>query len=114
VADVQAFDTEQRSQCGVGRLVSRYVGEPAPTLRALVHYLKPDGTAAFQQIVLSSVRSVPPLPFVGRVGQWVIAAFERAVAEVDMGLNMPYFAGPACLPRSAIPAAPHRRADSAG
>ena len=40
MADVQAFDTEQRSQCGVGRLVSRYVGEPAPTLRALVHYLR--------------------------------------------------------------------------
>jgi hypothetical protein len=86
--------------------VSRYVGEPARTLRALVRHLKPDGTVALQEIVLSSIRSVPPLALVGRVGQWVIAAFERAGAEVVMGLYMPHFARPACLPRSAMPRPP--------
>jgi SAM-dependent methyltransferase len=88
VADVQAFDTDQRFDAVVGRLVLMYVGDPARTLRALVRHLKQDGIVAFQEIVLNSVHSVPPLPLVGRVAQWVVTAFEHAGAEADMGLKL--------------------------
>jgi hypothetical protein len=40
-------------------------------------------------MVMNSMRSsVPPVPLVGSVVQWVIAAFERSGAEVDMGLML--------------------------
>jgi hypothetical protein len=57
-----------------------YFGDPARTLRALVRW-KADGIAAFPEIVLSSVRSEPPLPLVGRVAQWVIAALSVPVRK---------------------------------
>jgi 2-polyprenyl-3-methyl-5-hydroxy-6-metoxy-1,4-benzoquinol methylase len=116
VADVQAFDTDQRFDAVVGRLVLMYVGDPARTLRALVRHLKPDGIVAFQEIVLNSVRSVPPLSLVGRVAHWVVTAFERAGAEVDMGLKLDATFRAAGLqpPECYAAARPVAGADSAG
>jgi SAM-dependent methyltransferase len=116
VADVHAFETDQRFDAAVGRLVLMHVGDPVRTLRALVRHLAPDGIVAFQEIVLSSICSVPPLPLTGRVRQWVIAAFERAGAEVDMGLKLDATFRAAGLPPPECYAAarPVAGADSAG
>jgi SAM-dependent methyltransferase len=116
VADVQTFETDQRFDAVVGRLVLMYFGDPARTLRGLVRHLKPDGIVAFQEIVLNSIRSVPPLPLAGRVAQWVVAAFERAGAEVDMGLKLDATFRAAGLqpPECYAAARPVAGADSAG
>jgi SAM-dependent methyltransferase len=88
VADVDASETDQCFDAVVGRLVLVYLNDPARTLRAVVHHLRPGGIVAFHEIILNSVWSTPPVPLVSRVAQWVITAFERAGAEVDVGLKL--------------------------
>ena len=89
VAEADAFQTDQRFDAVVGRLVLMYLDDPARTLRSLARHLRPGGIMAFHEIVLNSMRpSVPPVPLVSRVAQWVITAFERSGAEVDMGLKL--------------------------
>jgi SAM-dependent methyltransferase len=88
VADVNAFETDQRFDALVGRLVLMYLDEPARTLRSLVRHLNPGGIVAFHEIVLNSMQSVPSVPLLRRVEQWVITALERAGAEADMGLKL--------------------------
>jgi len=88
VADVETFETDQRFDAVVGRLVLMYLDDAARTLRSLVRHLRPGGIVAFHEIILNSMRCVPPVPLMSRVGQWVISAFERAGAELDMGLKL--------------------------
>src|SRR6266436_4765289 len=52
VADVAAFETDQRFDAVVGRLVLMYVNDPARTPRSLVRHLTPGGIVAFHEIVL--------------------------------------------------------------
>jgi SAM-dependent methyltransferase len=115
-ADVQAFEVEQRFDAVVGRLVLMHVNDPARTLRSLARLLRPGGIVVFHEIVLSSIRSVPPLPIVSRVTKWVITAFERAGVEVDMGLKLDATFRAAGLPPPECYAAarPVAGADSAG
>jgi len=116
VADVQAFEADQRFHALVGRLVLMHVNDPARTLRSLVRHLRPGGIVAFHEIVLNSIRSAPPLPLVSRAAQWVITAFERAGVEVDMGLKLDATFREAGLPPPECYAAarPVAGADSAG
>jgi SAM-dependent methyltransferase len=116
VADVQAFEADQRFHALVGRLVLMHVNDPARTLRSLVRHLRPGGIVAFHEIVLNSIRSAPPLPLVSRAAQWVITAFERAGVEVDMGLKLDATFRDAGLPPPECYAAarPVAGADSAG
>jgi SAM-dependent methyltransferase len=88
VADVEAFETDQRFDAVVGRLVLMYLKDPARTLRSLIRHLRPTGIVAFHEIILTSMRCVPPIPLMRRVEQWVLTAFERAGAELDMGLKL--------------------------
>jgi SAM-dependent methyltransferase len=116
VADVDAFATDQRFDAIVGRLVLMYLNDPAQTLRSLVRHLRPGGIVAFHEIILNSMRCVPPVPLMSRVGQWVITAFERAGAELDMGLRLDATFRAAGLPppESHAAARPVAGDDSAG
>src|SRR5262249_3026700 len=100
----------------VGRLVLMYLNAPARTLRSLVRHLKPGGIVAFHEIVLNSMRSMPSVPLMSRVAQWVITALERAGAEADMGLKLDATFRVADLPppESYAAARPVGGADSAG
>jgi SAM-dependent methyltransferase len=88
VADVDAFETDQRFDAIVGRLVLMYLKDPARTLRSLARHQKPGGVTAFHELVLNSVLSVPPLPLASQAMRWMIAAFEGAGAQPDMGLKL--------------------------
>jgi SAM-dependent methyltransferase len=117
VADAGAFETDRRFDAIVGRLVLMYFPDPASTLRSLVRHLNPGGLLAFQEIVLNSMRSsVPSEPLTSRVVEWLIAAFERTGAEVDMGLKLDATFRAAGLPRPETYAAarPVAGPDSAG
>jgi SAM-dependent methyltransferase len=116
VADADAFEAGQRFDAVVGRLVLMYLNDPARTLRSLVRRLRPGGIVAFHEIVLNSMRCVPPIPLMSRVEHWVITAFERAGAEPDMGLKLPatFRATGLAEPESYAAARPVAGADSAG
>ena len=87
VAGADAFQTDQRFDAIVGRLVLMYLDDPAQALRSLLRHLRPGGVAVFHEIILNSTQA-PSGALADRVMQWVIAAFERAGAEVDMGLKL--------------------------
>jgi SAM-dependent methyltransferase len=116
VADVEAFETTERFDAIVGRLVVMYFADPARTLRSLARHLVPGGVLAFHEIVISSVRTAPPIPLARRVTEWLVAAFERAGAEPDMGLKLDAVFRAAGLPRPQTHAAARLIAgeDSAG
>ena len=116
VADVEAFATDRRFDAVVGRLVLMYLKDPARTLRSLVPHLRPGGIVAFHEIVLNSMWSVPPVPLLSRVAQWVITAFERSGAELDMGLKLhtTFRAAGLSPPEPYAAARPIASADSAG
>jgi SAM-dependent methyltransferase len=88
VADAQTFATDQRFDAVVGRLVLMHVGDPAGVLRSLCPLLRPGGIMAFHEIVLNAMCSVPKLPLTSRISQYVVAAFERAGARANMGLEL--------------------------
>ena len=116
VAEVETFATDERFDAIVGRLVLMYLNDPARTLRSLVRHLRPGGIVAFHEIILSSMLCVPPVPLLSRVVQWVITAFERAGAELDMGLRLDatFRAAGLSPPEPYAAARPVAGADSAG
>lgn len=116
VAGVEAFETGQRFDAVVGRLVLMYLNDPARTLRSLARHLRPGGIVAFHEIILSSMHCVPPIPLMRQVAHWVLTAFERGGAELDMGLRLPAtFRAAGLTPAEPYAAArPVAGADSAG
>lgn len=88
VADADAFETDQRFDAIGGRLVLMYFNDPARTLRSLARHLRPGGVVVFHELVLNSVLVVPPLPLASQAMGWLIAAFEGAGAQPDMGLKL--------------------------
>jgi len=116
VADVEAFETDQRFDAVVGRLLLMYLKDPARTLRSLIRHLRPGGIVAFHEIILNSMLCVPPVPLLNRVAQWVITAFERGGAELDMGLKLDatFRAAGLSPPEPYAAARPVAGADSAG
>jgi SAM-dependent methyltransferase len=115
-ANVEAFETDQRFDAVVGRLVLMYLNDPARTLRSLIRQLRPGGIVAFHEIILSSMLCVPSVPLLSRVVQWVITAFERSGAELDMGLKLDatFRAAGLSPPEPYAAARPVAGADSAG
>jgi ubiquinone/menaquinone biosynthesis C-methylase UbiE len=88
VADAAAYESDQRFDAIVGRLVLMYLSDPVQALRALARHLKPGGVAAFHELILNSAQSLPPLPLATQATRWVIAAFRHVGAQPDMGLKL--------------------------
>ena len=72
----------------VGRLVLLYQPDPAATLRALARLARPGGLVVFQEFDMRTTRSTPVVP----TYQWccgrIIALYERAGFEPDMGSKL--------------------------
>jgi ubiquinone/menaquinone biosynthesis C-methylase UbiE len=72
----------------VGRLVLVYVRDPVAMLRDLVRPVRPGGIVAFQEIDLMSPVSLPEGPLYRQMFQWMVAAFQAAGADPQMGLKL--------------------------
>jgi hypothetical protein len=62
-----------------------YLPDPPATLRRLSGFLRPGGTAVFQEMAMPLMRSVPGGPQFLRCRHWIIATFHRAGFAIDMG-----------------------------
>src|SRR5215472_3751242 len=88
--DIRGVTLEQQYDAIVGRLVLQYLPERAAILRRLAHHLRPGGVVAFQEYDLSNDPSLfyPPSLLWQQVWNWMIQAFQRAGAELQMGLKL--------------------------
>lgn len=72
----------------VGRLVLLYHPDPAAAVRALARLARPGGILVFQEFDMRAARSWPVVPTYERCCARIIALYERAGLEPDMGSKL--------------------------
>jgi SAM-dependent methyltransferase len=92
-----------------GRMILMHLEDPAAALGAMRRLLAPGGVMAFQEVRLTSVRSIPPVPLLGRCVEWASRAFTASGRDPDTGHRLLSVFGDAGLPvpemMAAIPTA---------
>jgi len=87
-ADVTSFDSDQRFDAIVGRLVLLFLREPAGALQRLSRKLTPGGIMAFQEIDIPQMAQSPPSELFMQVRRWIIETFAAAGNELEMGSRL--------------------------
>ena len=72
----------------IGRLVLMHLPDPAAALARFARAVRPGGVVAFQDIVLTTRRTEPPLPLVAAFNGWLIETLRRSGRPVHMGLRL--------------------------
>ncbi|SFK94715.1 class I SAM-dependent methyltransferase [Amycolatopsis sacchari] len=104
-ADLRELRLDERVDALAGRLILMHLPEPAETVRALSHHVRPGGMVTFQECVLSRCRSVPPTPLLTKTAQWVFEAVRSGGADPDTGDRVSSILTAAGLPVRGIAAA---------
>lgn len=87
-ADVTSWLPDRPVDAVVGRLILMHLPDPASTLARLAGVVRPGGVVAFQDVVLTTRRTEPPLPLVEAFNGWLIETLRRSGRPVDMGLRL--------------------------
>ena len=88
VGQLESFRNAETFDALVGRLVLLYLREPAVVLRQLAELVRPGGVIAFQEMEMTTARSVPDVPEFAQCGRWIVEAFTRAGVETSMGSRL--------------------------
>jgi ubiquinone/menaquinone biosynthesis C-methylase UbiE len=75
---VTSFDSDQRFDAIVGRMVLLFLREPVGALQRLSRKLAPGGIMAFQEIDIPQMAQSPPSELFTQVRRWIIETFVRA------------------------------------
>jgi SAM-dependent methyltransferase len=103
--ELDAFDSAEKFDVVIGRLVLLYQPDPSAILRRFGNCLQPNGIIAFQEIDVETCSQVPASETFTRVYSWIIGGFKAGGAELNMGSRLfPTFLG-AGLPRPTMIAA---------
>lgn len=88
--DINNLTLGQEYHAIVGRLILQYLPERVAILRRITQRLRPDGVFVFQEYDLSTDFSLfyPPSQLWQQVWSWITQAFQRAGAELQMGLKL--------------------------
>jgi SAM-dependent methyltransferase len=87
-AELVTFETDQKFDAIIGRLVLLYVPDPALVLRRLSRHLEPGGIVAFQEYDMLEVSQAPPSELFMKSRQWIVDAFIAASAVPNMGSKL--------------------------
>jgi SAM-dependent methyltransferase len=92
-----------------GRMILMHLEDPAAALGAMRRLLGPGGMMTFQEVRLTSVRSIPPVPLLAQCVAWASQAFTVSGRDPDTGHRLLSIFGDAGLPvpemMAAIPTA---------
>jgi len=95
-SDLAIFETDQKFDAIVGRLVLLYLPNPVRVLRRLSRHLRPGGIVALQEFDMSQVSQTPASELFMRARRWIIEAFTTGGAEPGtvtiagkLGLDVP-------------------------
>jgi ubiquinone/menaquinone biosynthesis C-methylase UbiE len=88
--DIRELTLDQDYDAIVGRLILLYLPERADILRRLAQRLRPGGVVAFQEYDLFTDPNLlyPPSQLWQQTWSWIIQAFHRAGAELQMGSKL--------------------------
>jgi 2-polyprenyl-3-methyl-5-hydroxy-6-metoxy-1,4-benzoquinol methylase len=86
--DLAKFETDQKFDAIVGRLVLLYLPEPARVLRSLLRHLRPDAIVALQEFDMSQFSQTPASELFMQTRRWILEAFTAGGAELDMGTKL--------------------------
>src|SRR6266481_858186 len=87
-ADVTSFDSDQRFDAIVGRLVLLFLREPAEVLQRLSRKLVPGGLVAFQEIDIPQAAQWPPSELFMQIRRWIMETFTAGGTELEMGSKL--------------------------
>ncbi len=88
VADAATYQSSDKFDAVVGRLVLAYQPDPAAFLRHLASLLRDGGVLAFHECDLSTASTKPNVPLFRNVVDLVIETYRRANLEADMGSRL--------------------------
>jgi 2-polyprenyl-3-methyl-5-hydroxy-6-metoxy-1,4-benzoquinol methylase len=104
-AELDAFDSAEKFDAVIGRLVLLYQPDPISVLRRFRNFLKPDGIVAFQEMDMETASQVPTSETFTSVCSWILGGHKAGGTELNMGSKLlPTFLN-AGLPRPAMIAA---------
>ena len=113
-AEIDSYETADRFNAIIGRLILIHLPDPASTLRRLSRLLAPSGLVVFQEPDITGVKMEPMSELSARVCGWFIQVFERMGVDPKFGGRLPLLMQEAGLPaphslavqRLTAPAAP--------
>lgn len=88
VADIPTFETDEKFDALVGRLVLLYLPDPATAVQRLSQHLRPGGIVAFHEYDRSQFSQVPEGELFIQIKRWLLDAFVAAGSELDMGTKL--------------------------
>jgi ubiquinone/menaquinone biosynthesis C-methylase UbiE len=88
VADLADYRLTEPVDAIVGRAILMYLPDPPGVLRRLAEQLRPGGLLVFQEMDLSTTRSLPEAPLYTACIQWGRETVRRAGFEIDMGSKL--------------------------
>ena len=87
--DVSDATFDRGFDAAVGRLVLMYLADPVAALRRIAGHLRPGGVVAFQEADFTSfAHSVPPIPLMADIHDWIRGAFAAAGCDTQIGFRV--------------------------
>lgn len=84
-ADLETIDLPLAFDALIGRFILMFLADPTSTLARMVSRLNPGGVVAFIETDLAVARSIPAVPRVETVLEWIRETFRRAGISLDLG-----------------------------
>jgi len=86
--DLQDWQPVASFDVAVGRLVLLYVDDPGVAVARIASMVRPGGVVAFMEFDMAAVESVPSLPLVEQVRDWVCEGFSRSGHDPRLGIRL--------------------------
>lgn len=96
-ADLAGLRLDEPFDALVGRLILLHLKEPAATVRALSGLVRSGGVVSFQEFSMTRARSVPPVPLVTRIRDWIMGVYRATGSDPDLGERVASILGEAGL-----------------
>ncbi len=104
-AELDAFDSAEKFDAVIGRLILLYQPDPIAILRRFRNVLNLNGIIAFQEMDMEATSQVPCSETFRRVRSWILDGFKAGGTELNMGSKLFSVFLHAGLPRPAMIAA---------